>query len=66
VLDFQWKEKAATPSTEIDLVRSTVHPMGFGIYRGYQSTILDVAQMDSHGHIVLHEMDRSNSNEAGY
>jgi hypothetical protein len=66
VLDFRWKEKVAALAAETDLFRSSFHAMGLGIYSKYPSTILNITQMDTHGNILLHKMDRSDSNEVGY
>jgi hypothetical protein len=40
--------------------------VGLGFCRGKKSSILDEAQMYTHNHILIHEIDISNSHEAGY
>jgi hypothetical protein len=63
---FRREKKAAAPATKSNLNQSTVHAVVFGFHRGNKSTILVVAQMDTHGHRLLHEIDRSDPHEARY
>ena len=64
--DFRQEKKVAAPATKFDLSRGTIHAVGFGFHRGNKYAILDVAQMDTHSHRLLHEMDKSDPHEASY
>jgi hypothetical protein len=47
---FRREKKVVALATKVDLSRGTVHAVGFGFHRGNKSTILDIAQMDTHYH----------------
>jgi hypothetical protein len=63
---FQQEKRDATPATKVDLSQSAFHAVGFGFHRVNKPTILGVAQIDTHGHRLLHEVDISDPNEEIY
>jgi hypothetical protein len=64
--DFRWEKKAVAHATKVYLIQSTFHGVGFGIHMGNKYAILSATQMDTQGHRLLYEMDRSDPHEASY
>jgi hypothetical protein len=64
--DFRQEKKVAATATKTDLNRSTFHAVGFGFHRENKAAILGATKMDTHGHQLLHEMNRRDPHEVSY